>query len=481
MDKKILLIDGHSIINRAFYGVPDLTNSEGLHTNAIYGFLNIFFSAYNNIKPDYVLVAFDVKQKTFRHEMFDAYKGNRNPMPEELREQVPVLQDVQAAVLDAIYHPIGTAPINELVKPGMKIAFICNDPTRVANSFDFMPVLVNEMNKLGVKDEDMKIVFALGTHRAMSHEEMVAGVGADVAARLPMYNSDCNKPEDFNYFGQTSSGTPVLINKLICDVDLVILTGTIVHHFFSGYGGGRKAILPGVAAMETIRKNHSLMLKPGAGLGRLHGNPVYEDQMEGVRLFAAKHNLFLFNAILNDKHEFVNMFAGDWDLAHQEACKFVDVVYGGPISEAADVVIASCGGYPKDINIYQLQKTMDNAVCAVKPGGVVIMLGECEEGSGSAMLEKTFKENPSPEAIKAKLEENFVIGRHKAFAITRLMQKAKFILVSALDKELAKTMMFESVDTVEEALARAEAIVGKDYKVILMPMGSLTVPILKNK
>ncbi|EJW98631.1 hypothetical protein EVA_13262, partial [gut metagenome] len=199
--------------------------------------------------------------------------------------ELPPLENLKASVLDALYHPIASAPINELVKPGQKVAFICNDPTRVANSHDFMPILVAEMNKLGIKDEDMRIVFALGTHRDMTHEEMVEAVGEDVAGRLPMYNSNCHKQEDFEYFGETSFGTPVWLNKLICDVDLVILTGTIVHHFFSGFGGGRKAVLPGVAAMETIRRNHSLMMSPESRLGKLHGNPVYDDQMEGVRLF----------------------------------------------------------------------------------------------------------------------------------------------------------------------------------------------------
>ena len=393
--------------------------------------------------------------------------------------KTPLVENLKAAVLDAIYHPIASEPINELVKPGMKVCFICNDPTRVANSFDFMPILVDEMNKLGVKDEDMRIVFALGTHRAMTHEEMVEGVSEYVANRIEMFNSDCNAPEDFNYFGATDRGTPVLINKLVCEADLVIATGTIVHHFFAGYGGGRKAILPGVAAMETVRRNHSWMLDPNAGLGILHGNPVYEDQVDGVRLFAAKHRLFLFNAVLNEKHEFTKIFAGDWYEAHLEACKYVDVVYGAPIPEPADVVIASCGGYPKDINVYQMQKTMDNAVCAVKQGGVVIILAECIEGSGSAQLEKTIAENPDPDLIRDQLAKKFIIGAHKAFAITRLMKKAKFILVSKLDKELAKKMMFESVETVDEALARAQEIVGADYKVILMPMGSLTVPILK--
>lgn len=392
------------------------------------------------------------------------------------------LQEIKAAVLDAIYHPIGTKPINELVKPGQKIAFICNDPTRVANSYDFMPILVNEMNKLGIKDEDMHIVFALGTHRVMTKEEMVEAVGAEVAGRLQMYNSDAKVEEDFEYFGDTSRGTPVWLNKHICHVDHVFLTGTIVHHYFSGYGGGRKAILPGVAAMETVRVNHSFMLDPRSGLGKTIGNPVYEDQMEGVALFAKEHSLFLFNAILNAKHEFLKMFAGDYIAAHQEACKFVDKVYGVEIPQEADVVIASCGGYPKDINVYQMQKTMDNAYCAVRQGGVVILLAECEEGSGSKVLEETCKRLGSADAIKAELEQHFAIGANKAFAVTRLMKKAKYILVSSLDRQLAKDMLFTgAVDSVAEALAMAEEIVGKDYKVILMPEGSLTVPLLKNE
>ena len=393
--------------------------------------------------------------------------------------QFPPLENLKAAVLDALYHPIDSAPINELVGPGKKVAFICNDSTRVANTHSFMPILVDELNKLGVKDEDMRIVFALGTHRNMSHEEMVEQVGEEVAARMPMYNSDCHKDEDFEYFGETSFGTPVWLNKLICDVDLVIMTGTVVYHFFSGFGGGRKAILPGVALMETVRKNHSLMMSPHSQLGKLHGNPVYDDQMEGVRLFAKEHKLFLFNPILDAQKNFLKIFAGHWDTAHLAACKFVEQVYGAPIAEPADIVIASCGGYPKDINIYQLQKTMDNAWCAVKEGGVVIILGECEEGSGSAALEKALQEHPSPDAIKEQLAKNFVIGAHKAFAITRLMKKAKFILVSALDKKLAKDLLFEAVDDVDAAIALAEQYVGPDYKILLMPQGSLTVPVLK--
>lgn len=394
----------------------------------------------------------------------------------ETRE-FPLLENIKAAVLDAMYHPIGLPPINELVKPGQKIAFICNDPTRVANSFAFMPIWINEMNKLGVKDADMVIVFALGTHRLMTKEEMTEAVGAEVAGRIRMVNSNAKEKNDFDYIGTTTRGTPVWINKELCQVDHIIMTGTIVHHYFSGYGGGRKAILPGCAYWETVRHNHSFMLDARAGLGKTTGNPVYEDQMEGVALFAKGRSLFLFNAILNAKHEFLKIFAGDYVLAHQEACKFVDEVYGVEISQEADIVIASCGGYPKDINVYQMQKTMDNAQLAVRKGGVVIMVAECAEGSGSPILEDTCRKLGSAKAIEKELEEHFEIGANKAYAVTRLMEKADYILVTALDKTMAKEMLFAGAeDSIEAALAQAIAKVGPNYRMILMPSGSLTVP-----
>jgi len=385
----------------------------------------------------------------------------------------PVLPDPVAAIKEAIRNPVGTKPLREIVKPGQTVAFIVNDPTRVANSHVFMPILLDELSAAGVPDKDMFVIFALGTHRDMSPEEMAQEVGPEVAKRLKMFNSNA-KEDEFKYFGTTSRGTKVSFNKLVADVDHIICTGSIVHHFFAGFGGGRKAMLPGVASYETIRHNHSMMFDPNAVIGRLEGNPVYHDQVEGVEMCRPS---FLINTVLNEKKEFVGVFAGDYIEAHKIACKFVDQVYGTQVAKPADLVIATCGGYPKDINVYQLQKTMDNAWGAVKQGGVVIILGECVEGSGSAVYEKTMRDYKTPERIETELRANFQIGAHKAYAVTRLLKKAEFILVSCLEPSFSKELLFTPAKDMDEAMKIALAKLGPSPSIILMPQGSLTVPI----
>jgi nickel-dependent lactate racemase len=391
-------------------------------------------------------------------------------------KEYPPLADPAAAIRDAIRNPIGSAPLLEIVKPGETVTFIVNDPTRVANSDVFLPVMMEELNNAGIPNKDMQIIFALGTHRAMSEKEMVEAVGENVAGRLGMHNIDCKDESQFVYFGTTSRGTRVAYHKLVAETDHIICTGSVVHHFFAGFGGGRKALFPGVSSYETIRHNHSFMMDPNAVIGKLHGNPIYEDQIEGAEMCRPS---FLLNVVLNEDYEFLQVFAGDYIAAHLEACKFVESVYSTELDREADLVIASCGGFPKDINIYQLQKTMDNAWCAVREGGVVIILGECCEGSGSALYEQTMKECRTPEKVETKLRGSFQIGAHKAYAVTRLMKKARFILVSSLNPELAETLLFTPATDMKEALRLATELTGPSPSIVLMPQGSLTVPMIK--
>lgn len=391
-------------------------------------------------------------------------------------KESPVLPDPAAAITAAIRHPVGTPPLREIVKPGETVVLIVNDPTRVANSHVFMPILVRELNDAGIKDEDMTILFSLGTHRLMTPPEMAAAVGPEVAGRIKMFNSDAKDPSQFTYMGTTSRGTPVYFNTRAVQADHIICTGSIVYHFFAGFGGGRKAMLPGVAAYETIRHNHSMLFDPGAGLGKLDGNPVYEDQVEGTEMCRPS---FLLNVVLNENKEFLQVFAGDYIQAHREGCRFVESVYGTPLARRGDLVIASCGGYPKDINVYQMQKTMDNAWLAVRDGGVIIILAECREGTGSELYLDWMRRYRTPERIEEEIRKDFQIGAHKAYAVTRLMKKARFILVSSLDDELARTLLFTPAKDLDTALSLAYQRLGPDPDIVLMPQGSLTVPLVK--
>ncbi len=388
----------------------------------------------------------------------------------------PPLKDAAAAILEAIRSPVQSRPLRETVRPGETVVFIVNDPTRVANSHVFMPILLNELNAAGVPDRNMFVIFAAGAHRELTEKEMVEMVGPETARRVKMYNTNSKDDSQFVFVGRTSRGNDVFFNKRVVDADRVICTGSIVYHFFSGFGGGRKALLPGVARFDTICRNHALMLEPGAAMGKLQGNPVYEDQVEGAEF---KRPAFLLNVVLNEKKEFLKVFAGDYIQAHLQACQFVAMFYGTEISRPADLVIASCGGYPKDINVYQLQKTMDNAWLAVRDGGVVIIAGECAEGVGSDQYLQWMREYKTPERIEEKVRSDFIVGGHKAYAVTRLMKKAQFILVSSLDPELARTLLFTPAKDMKEALEIASRKLGARPRILLMPQGSLTVPIVK--
>jgi nickel-dependent lactate racemase len=322
----------------------------------------------------------------------------------------------------------------------------------------------------------MFIIFAAGAHRELTEAEMVELVSPEVARRIKMYNPNAQDPAQFTHVGTTSRGNAVYFQTRVVEADHIICTGSIVYHFFAGFGGGRKALLPGVAAYETIRRNHALMLEPGAGLGRLKGNPVHEDQMEGAEM---RRPSFLLNVVLNERKEFLKIYAGDYIQAHLEGCKFVEAIYGTEIPQPADLVIASCGGYPKDINVYQLQKTMDNAWLAVRQGGVVIILGECAEGVGSDQYLQWMQEYKTPERIEEKIRSDFVVGGHKAYAVTRLMKRAQFILISGLDSALVRSLRFTPAQDMTAALQIAFAKLGPKSRILLMPQGSLTVPIVE--
>jgi len=387
-----------------------------------------------------------------------------------------VLDNPRKTIKESINNPIGCTPFKENFKKGEKVAFIVNDSTRVANSNQFLPVMFDELNSIGIIDDDIFIIFALGAHRPMRKEEMIEEVGEEIASRVRMYNGDPFDKNQFKYFGQTSFGTPVYFHNLVAEADHIVATGSILHHYLAGYGGGRKAMLPGVAYYETIRKNHSMIFDENSKVGKLKGNPVYDDQIEAVEMCRPT---FLLNVVLNEEMKTLKVFAGDYIQAHLDACKFVDDVYAVEIEKKADLVIVSSGGYPKDIDVYQLHKSMINARSAVKDGGVVIVVGECRDGSGSKTYENIMKKYKTPEKVEEATRADFQVGAHKAYGVTSLMNNVEFILVSELEEELAKLLLFKTARDMDTALNMAYEKLGENIDIIIMPQGSFTVTRLK--
>jgi nickel-dependent lactate racemase len=255
--------------------------------------------------------------------------------------------------------------------------------------------------------------------------------------------------------------------------DKIILTGSIVHHFFAGYGGGRKAMFPGVAAYESIQQNHLISLNPRATFGKLKGNPIEADFQEAVGF---RKPDFLLNTILDEDKRIVGVVAGDYRKAHEEGCRIVDQVYGYPVPEPADLVIASCGGYPKDINLFQVHKTMENAVRVTKKGGVAILIAECREGIGPSHFVKWLKNYESSKEMEEKLRQKFEFGAHKSFFLARLTEKADVFLVSSIPRKKLKRLFVKPMDSIGEALQKAFEQLGPKPLTYILPQGGLVFP-----
>ena len=282
-------------------------------------------------------------------------------------------------------NPIGTPPLRKILHPGERVAVLVNDITRLVYSEVFLPILIDEMNACGIPDRDIFIVFALGLHRQQSAEEQRRIVGEEVARRIALYDHDCRHRENLVALGRTSRGNEVWINRRVYEADRVILTGEIIYHQIAGYSGGRKSLVPGVAGAETTTFNHQLILDPNCRPGILEGNPAHEDLMEACRMFEPD---FLLNVVLSPSGGWVRVVAGHYDLAHRAGCETVDQMCRIPIDQPYDMVLASAGGFPLDIDLRQAHKGMENAARALRPGGVLVYFAECREGTGSAAIEE---------------------------------------------------------------------------------------------
>ncbi len=374
----------------------------------------------------------------------------------------------------SLKNPIGTGRLSQIVKKGEKVVIVTSDITRPLPSYKVIPSILDELYEVGVSPEDITVVFALGSHRPHTQEEIIQLVGERVYKEVKCIDSDAN---DSVSMGITKGGTPVDVFRVVAEADRRICIGNIEYHYFAGYSGGAKAIMPGVSTPAAIQANHRNMVLDDAKVGRLIDNPVRDDLNEAIQYCPID---FIVNVVLNEKKEIIFSVAGDYIKAHRVGCEFLDKIYKKQLQEKADIVIVSQGGAPKDINLYQTQKALANAEHAVKDGGIIILVGSCKEGFGSKIFEEWMTEADSPDDIIARIREKFVLGGHKAAAIALVQKKAKIFMVSEMDADIVKSIFMEPYTSVQEAYNDAIKELGQDVKVLVMPYGGSTLPVVNN-
>jgi nickel-dependent lactate racemase len=377
-------------------------------------------------------------------------------------------------VMRALGNPIGTPKLRDIVSKGETVCIVTSDITRPCPSYIMLPPVIDELLTAGILLDDITIVFGLGSHRPHTEEEKRKLVGDKVYGRVKTIDSD---PNDTVSFGITSRGTPVNITKSVANADRRVCLGNIEMHYFAGYSGGGKAIMPGVSDRFAIQANHSRMIEKTSIAGQVDNNGVRLDIEEAADMCGID---FILNVVLDEDKKICKAVAGDHRLAHREGCSFLDSMYKITIPELADIVIASPGGFPKDINIYQAQKALDNAQHAVKKGGIIILAAECAEGFGEEVFERWLNDAEQSTDLIRRVEKQFELGGHKAAAIAMVIEKCEVYFVSALKEDVAALTFMKPFANLQAALDKALEVKGKDSKIIVMSHAGSTLPVIGN-
>ena len=386
------------------------------------------------------------------------------------------IPDETGAVYDALAHPIGALPLREIVRPGERVAILVNDITRLARADLLLPPIVDTLNAAGIPDSDIFIVFALGIHRRQTDDERRLILGDRIFRRIRSFDHISNDDANLVEIGTTSFGNRVAINRQVWEADRIILTGEIIHHLIAGYSGGRKSLVPGVAGFRTITFNHRMMFHPDVRAGKLDGNPAHEDLLEACRMAEPD---FLVNVVLSPEGRVIRVVAGHFDLAHREGCREIDRVLAVEIDRHYDLVIASAGGFPLDIDLRQAHKGLENACRALRPGGSILFYAECPKGAGIQTFEDYVRRYRDDFEMRAALERDFNVGGHKAYWVARLGRLYDIHLVSALPPDFVRCCHFQPVDAAEHQVALADLLAkaGPGARVAVIPHAGFTLPV----
>jgi len=385
-----------------------------------------------------------------------------------------ILLNPKDKLRNLLKNPIGCPSLKDLIiqKKAKKILIVVNDITRPTPYEVILPPLLAELNQIGIKKENIIFIIATGIHRGNSQEEIKNIFGEDISSTYKFINHNGDDPH-LKDLGKLKSGNELWVNPIVSEIDFVITTGVIVPHYMAGFSGGRKSILPGICGRKTIEANHSKMVHPNARGGNLKDNPVHEEMQEGAEKFGVDFNI---NVVTDGNNNIVEIVAGELLFSWQKGVDICKKIYLCPIKQKAEVVIASAGGYPKDINVYQAQKALDNAYQAVKLGGTIILLAECAEGYGEDIFEKWIEEAITPDDVIRRLKKKFVLGGHKAYGIVRVVKEVEVILISSLPQEKVRKLFFIPMDNLSQAIGYIINKYGKNFQAYILPAGNIVLP-----
>ncbi|MFC1479144.1 nickel-dependent lactate racemase [Planctomycetota bacterium] len=387
--------------------------------------------------------------------------------------------NLQEELLQGFHNPIGGEPLSSILEKAEDVVVVFSDRTRKYPVKEIIDELVREFVKAGISDQRVTLVCGGGAHAGNTLEHCCSIAGKEYVARFKTVIHDARDMDICMHAGTTSYGTEVFINRTVAEASCIICTGVIVPHYYAGFSGGRKAILPGTAAEETIVQNHSLNFydtKKGRNWNavtcNLENNPVHMDMVEGARMCSPD---FIVNVTMDfDGYTPTGVFCGDMEKAHEKGCAFYLEHYKQSLSATYDMVIAGAGGYPKDGSLYQAHKAVDNVFKALSPDGVLIMAAECREGLGKEDFLKWLKADDL-DAVEKKLRESYCIEGHTAYCFRRKSGSACIHLVSELDPDTVRQIGCIPFQTIEEAVDAGLSLLQKngitDPSILFVPEG----------
>ena len=390
----------------------------------------------------------------------------------------PGLADEQAHFLASLDAPIGTTPLRDRVSRGERICIVFTDITRATPNERIIPWLLAYLRRCGVRPDQITLLNALGTHRPNSVEELSRLLTPEVVRDYRVINHEPENPAALVSVGVTASGAPALLNRHLVETDTRIITGFIEPHFFAGFSGGPKGIMPGVAGMETVIGNHGRrnIANPNAAFGITEGNPLWEE-MRDVALRAGPS--FLINVTLNEQRAITGVFAGDLVGAHKEGIEFVRKSAMQPVPDLFDIVITTNSGYPLDQNLYQAVKGMSAAARIVKKGGVIIIAAECRAGiPDGSPFHQILTRAKDPEDMLALIAHETFPEQWQSQVQALIQRKATVFIHTAMAEATVRSAHLLPAPDISVLVAKLQAERGGPLRIAVLPQGPLTIPYL---